>query len=375
MAKWCALWVVVSACGGGGGGSDSTVTVHALGNKLVAVQDESGPAWRTIPLDANGDAHVTFDGAFTLVTVCDEPEFFDYYAIFGGPGIEDQQTYCQWPADAVELMLPAAARHLTYVGRYLLFPGGVTKVPQGTYDVVSLDYESSPPKLAISRGMAITASGTIELLPTTPLESVSVTSDPAADETLSVYATLVTAAGAAVMLRGPDGDIGTAWRLPASLRSEGDTELVSARGYRDPVFRAATRLLGSDATVHVALPPGLTSATVSWSPAPAVSWTASSEWPEGYFYAYSGSALWDMLVSPQWTAAHGATTAIALPDPATVPGWDAAWPTAKPVDGMWSLSLYQSISKLEQDTTDVGGDNAETRRGRHPGVLAYRLAP
>src|SRR5881394_2055162 len=135
---------------------EQTIGLHAAGTKLLAVQPD-GEKWLALSVPADGEVSTTIpDGPYKLVAVCDEPDLFEYYVVFGGPGINDWDLYCKPAASTVKVTL-AAGRTRAAIASYPFSGGTSWNIKPGTYDITAFDDSTNPPRFEIRRGVSITA--------------------------------------------------------------------------------------------------------------------------------------------------------------------------------------------------------------------------
>lgn len=318
------------------------LTIHGKGAKLLAVREDGG-AWQAQTVPADGLVHVEIaNGPYEVAMVCDQPDFFDVGLMQLAPsdGV-DVQAYCT-PDATVEVTPPIDS--ITAVGPYVTRTGSPLKVVPGTYDVVSIDRSTTPPRMVIQRDVAITADTTLDLdfaagLAMRPITVTAPAEDPL---DIDVSTSLTTVKGATVRLGIIDEK---AWVAPASALVAGDLQRARVDVYpADPSGdRAASRVVGAtDDNIAITLPTDYTSATASWNNGPSFTWQAPGTWQTVEVYAGDTDFLhlWDATVFEGWTAAKGAPTAIATPDLTALPGWQASWNTPTATGLSWGISLF-----------------------------------
>lgn len=348
-------------CGADGKtGEPQTVALHAAGSKLLAIQPE-GEAWRSLTVPVDGEVSATIPGGpFTVVTVCDEPELFDYYVVFGGTGIEDLDLWCVKPANTVKVSLAAGSNVRGAIGSYPLLGTISWDIPPGTYDITAYDDSFSPPRVEIRRGVSISADTelTFDLATTgTPLEGIAVVTDAMPAESVTKSARLYSAGGTRMTIPATDG--GThVWRVPASALQTGDRQTVSATARAGSGSRTATRTIPNTAlSVVMTLPAGLSSAKATFGPPQSATWTSAGDWSEGYFSATDEdfTVMYDAFVTPAYVTEVGQLSSIELPVPASVPGWNPNWKLPNIDNLQWSLSLTRDLAGLDADRAEWDG--------------------
>ena len=346
-----------------------TIALHAGDTKLLAIQPVGGD-WQPLAVPANGEVSATIpDGPFTLVSVCDEPEFFDYYVIFGGTGLTSLDLYCKTPANAVTVKIADSSRARAAIGNFPLRGGSSWKLAPGTYDITAYDDTLTPPRFEIRRGVSITADTEITFdLATTgsPLEEIAVTTDALATEAVAKSARLHTAGGTRMTIPATNGST-RVWRVPASALVTGDRQTITATAMTESgdASRTATRAIPNTAvSIELKLPAGISAVTAAFSPQQRATWQSTTDWNEAFFYASTedGSVIYDALVTDEYVAQTGALTSIEMPVPTSVPGWNPAWKVPAMTDLEWSLMLTRRLQGLDSDGAGRSGRFAATLR-------------
>src|SRR5207253_9384335 len=117
-----------------------------------------GDEWQSLTVPADGEVSATIPGGpFTVASVCDEPDRFDYYVFYGGTGIKELDLWCSTPANTVEVSLAAGTKARAAIGTYPLLGTVSWNVRPGTYDITAVDDTLTPPRFDIRRGVSITA--------------------------------------------------------------------------------------------------------------------------------------------------------------------------------------------------------------------------
>ncbi|MBA3462070.1 MAG: hypothetical protein H0T46_19075 [Deltaproteobacteria bacterium] len=348
-------------CGDDGMPKESqTIALHAAGTKLLAIQPV-GDEWRSLTVPADGEVSATIpDGPFTLVSVCDEPERFDYYVVYGGTGLSELDVYCTPPANTVKVSLAPGSSGRAAIGNYPLLGNVSWQVKPGTYDVTAYDNSLSPPRFEIRRGVSITADTvlTFDLATTgTPLEEIAVTADALATESVRSSSKLHTAGGTRMTISSMASDP-RVWRVPASALKTGDRQSITSVAAAGSSSRTATRTLPNTAvSVALQLPPRLSSASAKLGPPLSAEWNTTGDWNEAFFYAADEdyTVMFDAFVTPEYVAQTGKLTSIELPEPGSVPGWNPGWKLPSTVDLEWSLSLSHQLGGLDSDHASWDG--------------------
>ncbi|MCE9578747.1 MAG: hypothetical protein K8W52_36820 [Deltaproteobacteria bacterium] len=358
------------------------LTIHGKGAKLLAVREDGG-AWQAQTVPADGLVHVEIaNGPYEVAMVCDQPDFFDVGLMRLAPsdGV-DVQAYCT-PDATVEVTPPIDS--ITAVGPYVTRTGSPLKVVPGTYDVVSIDRSTTPPRMVIQRDVAISAATTLDLDFATGVAMRAITVTAPAEDPLAidVSTSLTTAKGATVRLGIIDEK---AWVAPASALVAGDVQRARVDVYpADPSGdRAASRVVGAtDDSVAITLPADFTSAAATWNNGPSFTWQAPGTWQT--VETYAGDAdylhLWDASVFEGWAAAKGVPTTIATPDLTSLPGWQASWTTPAATGLNWGVSLYAEDAdhtrRLIGRYADFGGTqmraDSAAQRDAHLAALRAR---
>lgn len=348
--------VTLLGCGDDGTktGEPQTVAFHAAGTKLLAVQPE-GDAWRPLSVPTDGELSATLpDGPFTVVAVCDEPELFDYYVVFGGPGLNELDVYCTKRPNTVKVSLAAGSKGRGAIGTYPLVGTVSWDVPPGTYDITAYDDSFMPPRFEIRRGVSITADTELSFdLATTgaPLEEITVTTDARETETVTKSSRLFTAGGTRMSIPSTAGNTHV-WRVPASALQTGDRQTITASASADSGTRTATRAIPNTAvSIAFEMPAGLASASATFGPPQSASWSGAGDWSEAYFYAADEelTVLYDAFVTKYYVAQTGSPTSIQMPVPSSIPGWNPAWNLPAASDLEWSLNVTRFGSGLDSD--------------------------
>ena len=351
--------------------TDTKLSLHAGGIEVLAIQ-KPGEAWQGIPIDPAGEAVTSVpDGPFVVASVCDQPGFFDYYADFVGPGIDELDVACV-PSGAVKVSIaPGPTSVRVAVGPYPLYEGDDWNIAPGTYDVFAYDPMLSPPRFELRRGVSITQDTVLSFdLSTTgtSLTPIEVRTDAMPTEQVSSTARFFSSGGARITIRVPGGT----WRVPVSAMTADDHQTVTAQATLGDAFRSATKEIDSDWSVALTLPVGVASATAeSWR---RVSWQSAGIWTTAHYSAMSADygVNFDGVVHREWIDAKGPLAPLEIPDPTSIPGWQPTW-TQTGIPPQWFLVLDQSRSKYDVDeagwTQELAtGRRASARMPRRPAL-------
>jgi hypothetical protein len=342
-----------------------TVTLAAADTALLAIRDEGGD-WRALEPGAEVTAEVT--GPFTVATVCDQPGWRNYYTLSATP--EDADVFEVWcttasPGDVTVTASPDQVGEL-FVWYFGLSAAEVGVLAPGTYDVFAVDDTVTPPRVAVQRGVEITADTTLyvdvvaEGVPVTEAALTVGGDDP------FVTTALFTATSTRARLRAPDGD--TAYVFPASVVRDTDSQRVSASASAatSPAFSAgaSVEVAPGATTVALELPAPMTAAQRDLGATPTVSWTAPGAWTERYWYMANAdfTVLWDAFAMPGYVEATGAGDALEIPDPAELPGWQAAWNLTDAASFAWYLTLSREAGDDGRQSTSYDSAFEEARQ-------------
>ncbi len=365
---------------GAGCGDDpappATVTLAAADTALLAIRDEGGD-WRALEPGAEVTAEVT--GPFTVASVCDQPDWRNYYTISATPEDADLlEVGCIAPApDDVTITVSPDQVGQVYVWFIGLRADQTTVIAPGTYDLIAIDDSVTPPRVAIQRGVSLTADTTVRV----DVEADGVPATEAAlevgDDGAFVTTSLATTSTRA-RLRAPDGD--TAYLFPASLVRDTDIQRVSASASAatSPAFSAGASVEVAPGATAVALelPAPMTAAQRDLGATPTVSWTAPGAWPERYWYMANAdfTVMWDTVALPGYVEATGAGDALAIPAPAELPGWQAAWDLTDAASSDWYLTLSREAADGDRQSTSYDSAFDEARQAPARARLDARRA-
>jgi hypothetical protein len=340
----------LAACGGSGDDAPdvdagtpatTTITIHAYGSQLLAIREVDGD-WTALTPGADGDATADVAGPYQLVSVCDEPDFFDYYTIFAGVEDVEVDAFCTDAIDPVTVSFEPSNLQVS-IGYRTSYDGSPLEVTAGTYDVVAIDAESVPQRILIQHDVELAAdtSLTFDLAADgVELRTATVTATLGDQEQLAGSTQLRTKRETWVSMFHFDDQ---APMVPASALGPDDRESVSAFVIAaSPSGRsAAVAVSGDETTIPIVFPEPMTSATATWDVAPRASWVAPGTWENRYFYVSDAdyTIYWDSMVRPGWIAAGGDDSAVEIADPSELPGWKASWSTSRPAGAEWTVLL------------------------------------
>ena len=333
--------IALAACGGGSGKSDK-VTVHAVGAKLVATR-AGNAAWKP---QTPGELVLDLAGPTAIVSVCDDPGFFDFYTIFAGPGAGEIEMGCTKSAN-VDVMIQAPATVFVTIDFFPTHGGTAATVVPGTHDVVAVDTSTDPARFEIRRNVDIRNNMTLTFDPAmfTPMNPATVTAD--ATDASAPRTRLVTANDTFVNVASTNNKT---WLFPKSamIATDHQSVSVSATSTEPGSSRYAQHsVVGDETSVAIKLPSYLGTVGPQWTgTAPSVS-LQLSEYDRLYFLANDPNfeKLWDGFVFPEF----GDASSIALPDPTEIPGWQSSWNL--PDHAMWEWQVTAS----HEDETDARG--------------------
>lgn len=347
------LLLVLAACGGGG--SSDTLELK-LGNNAVAAVN-TGDRWEAVARDTSGTGKISLDGPTMLAIVCDETGYLNYYTLFLGPGMDDEEPLdltCGIPLASVTVTVSTSPATQVFIGFDRNFSGSPLTVVPGTYDVIAIDDSTTPPKYEIRRDVAITADMTLTIAPSLPMVATRIEATAGAGETLSRSTFLRTGNGTTKKrtFASVTAVEGSGWTFPASALVADDRQSVSASTSSETLgSRSASQRIESDtATVTLQLPGYLT--TVTAMPT-TVSWAGGAAWTSFYYGINNAdySVLWDASITPEWTEAGGKVDTITFPDPAGIPGWQSKWNLGSTADYEWYFSASHETGAASRTGT------------------------
>lgn len=358
---------------------------------LLAARQGDG-AWQTLTANASGKATFTVDKPFELVGAC-EDFGGEVYAYAGGPedGVDAEphkfDIGCGVAADADVTFTSTSVTPLSvFVGfASLEVSSGVddfTSVTPGRHDIAILDEATG--MLAIRRNVELTAgmSIAVDLSGAAPLVSRTVTTVPA-----GVDLTSWTWTANGTRIRYGTG-LDSGWSMPASLAAADDRHYIAARDY-DAVetrnrYRTVKVEAGATAPLSITLPPHLTSATLTWTPAPSATFQAVGDWEEVSLFGFqTDDDLAPLWFTMQYPHADRTAGSIAAPAGVTgITGWKPAW---NPAAGAYYLDLdlsretadgSEGVSWSVDAESQKRGAQAAAARDAHvaPTAKARRLA-
>lgn len=324
---------------------------------LLAARQGDG-AWQALTANASGKASLEVDGPFDLVGAC-EDFGGEIYAYSGGPadGVDAEphkfDIGCGVAADADVTFTTTSAAPLTVFVDYFALDvssgiDDVATIRAGRHDIAILDEATG--MLAIRRNVELQAGSvvSVDLSGAAAIVSRDVTSVPAG---AGVTSWTYTANGTRIRYASLDT---AGWSMPASLAAADDKHYVAAREY-DAVesrsrFRSMRVEAGATAPLSVTLPPHITSATLTWSPAPSATFQAPGDWEEVSLFGYQTdddlAPLWFVM---QYPDADRTVGQLAAPAGVTgIAGWKPAW---NPSAG----AFYMAV--------DVGRETADGAEG------------
>ncbi|MEO8703977.1 MAG: hypothetical protein ABI867_28260 [Kofleriaceae bacterium] len=131
--------------------------------------------------------------------------------------------------------------------------------------------------------------------------------------------------------------------------------MVLQRNINDQLLERRQRVSSSDTTFDLALPNAFTNVVPTWAESPAATWTLAEEWNQIFFAAHHTGALyaWDTLIDRSWVAAGGDATAVTIPDPNVIPGWDPSWSTLadRHNEFSWTLTVTEETEDSAHSTS------------------------
>jgi hypothetical protein len=326
---------VLCACSGG---STTTVTVHARDATLVAKR--VGDTWTALAPDAAGDITLALHGPTLVSAVCDQPDFFNFITHYVGPGVDDIDLSCGAGAAGalVAMTLDAPATTQVFAGFARSNGGSQLTIRPGVYDVVAIDLQSH--RFEIRRDLAITEAGTLafDLAATgTPMLAARATiTDVNATETPFVRFSLHTARETVASFSTTTTNLAI---VPAAALVDGDKQFITAVVTDSPQGTRTARheASGRETELTLALPPYLTNATATFGSEAIATWQSDARW-NGFYFGINDApfrVLWDVDVHPEWIDAGGDATAITIPDPRPIPGWQPSWDIAGVAGFSW----------------------------------------
>ncbi len=307
---------------------------------LLAARQGDG-AWQTLTANASGKASLEVTGPFDLVGAC-EDFGGEIYAYSGGPedGVDAEphkfDIGCGIAPDADVTFTTTSATPLAVFVDYFSLDVSAgaddfATVTTGRHDIAIFDETTG--MLAIRRNVELQAGMVIDvdLSGAAAVVNRPVTTVPAGG-TVSSWAW--TANGTRIRLASLDT---SGWSLPASLAAAGDRHFIAGREYDAVESRERFRTVhvepGATAPLSITLPPHLTSATLTWTPAPSAAFQATGDWEKISLFGYQTdddfAPLWFVM---QYPNANRTAGSLAAPSGVTgIAGWKPAWnPTAGP---------------------------------------------
>lgn len=333
------LALVVLGCGGGS--SSDSLDVMLANTAVAAIR--SGDTWKPVEKTATGEATLDIDSPTMLALVCDG-SFFNYYTLYLGPGIDDEQPLDLSCIDAapatIEVTIDSPSPTQVFIGLASNYLGGSLDVVPGTHDVIAIDDSVEPPRFEIRRGVTISGPTTLSFdLATTGTAMVPAqvsATGAGSGETPSLRTRLYTANRTYATMAAIGG---SSWLFPASALQAGDRQAVVASTSSETLGLRSHRrdVSGGETAIALALPEYLASVTATAS---AVTWQGDADW-DGFYYGINSPSfdvLWDVSVFPEWTLAGGEVDTISIPDPTGIPGWQSAWNLGATAGYEWYFS-------------------------------------
>lgn len=350
------LMMGLSVVGGPGCGDDPpTITLHARGAAMVAV--DTGAGWEP---RAAGD--VTFsepDGVYRLAVVCRADVGFARFDV-AAPGDATEYARDCTPAVAATEVVTFDVRGDVYgifIGDVATYTGTSALVAPGTYDVVATvdDGFANTVRAQVIRDVVVNGPTTITIDVAgagQSLEDLELRAEPPVERQ---QVTGVTRRGTWFQLAAP-----TPRRLPPALRVAGDVHTLRASRWitdgADHGRRAERAIVIADDSrvIDATLVDSGETVTYAADPAPTVTWSSTDGWTA----VTLSVAQLNEVALPAWML--GATPAalargavLAMPD--RPPGWQAAWDVDPAGGFQWTSALFRDHDDGGWDALRTGG--------------------